>query len=387
MHRRLDKDESVQYTEKTETFRPLGTTVTKRTTIKDIAKMAGVSLGSVHCALTGKNGVGEATRKRILDIAKKADYRPNAMAASLKRKTVRIAAAFPESTDRNRYYYQHVWNGVRDYMRTVRDFNLDYVEFPFSRDMLDRDVEIAGLADLGKIDGLLTVGFMDDFGHDMPTKLSGLRLPVILVGEDLPYSNRLCCVQPDYQIIGRTMAELIVRQIPENAPILICAGNVSMQSHYLVVQGFDIYMRENRRENPVYKVHSESMSDEDHARILDEIRRRTDVAACAAVNARGSVMLGRALVKAGRAGKVVAVGSDVFEENIDFLREGVFTNLVHKNPHHQSYIAAKLLVDHLLRDAQPESEVVYVGSEVIFQSSLPMYCSGHLSLPVFRPMD
>ena len=39
--------------------------MSKRITIKDIAERAGVSIGSVHCALYGKPGVGDATRERI----------------------------------------------------------------------------------------------------------------------------------------------------------------------------------------------------------------------------------------------------------------------------------------------------------------------------------
>ena len=51
--------------------------MTKRATIKDIASLAGVSLGSVHCALLGKEGVSAETRQRILGIAKRINYRPN----------------------------------------------------------------------------------------------------------------------------------------------------------------------------------------------------------------------------------------------------------------------------------------------------------------------
>ena len=36
-------------------------------------------------------------------------------------------------------------------------------------------------------------------------------------------------------------------------------------------------------------------------------------------------------------------------------------------------MAAKYLTEYLLREQKPVSEIVYVGSEIIFQSSLPMY--------------
>lgn len=48
-----------------------------RTTIKDVAREAGVSLTTVSHALNGYKDVNENTRRRILEIAKRLDYVPN----------------------------------------------------------------------------------------------------------------------------------------------------------------------------------------------------------------------------------------------------------------------------------------------------------------------
>jgi DNA-binding LacI/PurR family transcriptional regulator len=52
-------------------------------TIKDIAKIAKVSITSVSLALNGKAGVSKKTRDKILRIAKKMSYRPNYAAKKL----------------------------------------------------------------------------------------------------------------------------------------------------------------------------------------------------------------------------------------------------------------------------------------------------------------
>lgn len=54
----------------------------KRTTPTDIAKRAGVSIGTVHTRSAANFGVSEETRRKISDLAKQMDYRPNAVAAS-----------------------------------------------------------------------------------------------------------------------------------------------------------------------------------------------------------------------------------------------------------------------------------------------------------------
>ena len=55
----------------------------KRVTIKDIARIAGVSYATISRALSGSREVSEQTRARILEICKQEGYRTNALARSL----------------------------------------------------------------------------------------------------------------------------------------------------------------------------------------------------------------------------------------------------------------------------------------------------------------
>ena len=57
--------------------------MSRRTTIADIAKAAGVSKGAVSYALNGRPGVSAATRERILGIAAEMGFVPNRAARSL----------------------------------------------------------------------------------------------------------------------------------------------------------------------------------------------------------------------------------------------------------------------------------------------------------------
>lgn len=72
----------------------------KRVTIKDIAKLAGVSYSTVSRALSGSAEISEATRKRIMQICKEQDYRVNALAQGLSSsKTHVIGLIVPDITN------------------------------------------------------------------------------------------------------------------------------------------------------------------------------------------------------------------------------------------------------------------------------------------------
>ncbi|RXZ50434.1 LacI family transcriptional regulator [Agromyces fucosus] len=55
----------------------------RRVTIKDIAERAGVSIGAVSFALNGRDGVSEATRERVRQVADELGWAPSTAARSL----------------------------------------------------------------------------------------------------------------------------------------------------------------------------------------------------------------------------------------------------------------------------------------------------------------
>ena len=69
-----------------------------RVTMKDIATALGVSINTVHKAITGKSGVSEKTRAKILAFAEQNGYRRNESASSLRRKDANVLICLPSSS-------------------------------------------------------------------------------------------------------------------------------------------------------------------------------------------------------------------------------------------------------------------------------------------------
>ena len=62
------------------------------TTIKDVAKRAGVGIGTVSRVINNEKGVGEQTRTKVLNAMRELNYSPNNMASQLRRNETRIIA-------------------------------------------------------------------------------------------------------------------------------------------------------------------------------------------------------------------------------------------------------------------------------------------------------
>lgn len=353
----------------------------QKITIRDVAEKAGVSISSVHIALNGKKGVSEETRVRIQKIADEMGYHPNTMASALKRKEQHVAILLPNESDNNRYYYPPVWNGIRDYEATNQG-NVVYQNIPIMENNFEKEFEAVKSAICNhELDGLLTAGHLKEIGNIGLDADDVCDIPIVFISSAPKGSHYLCCVQSDYEVIGRTMAEIISSQIEPYGSIFLCAGNPNWTPHAGIVHGFDNFMAENHRKNPIYKDYSYSIGEENYIHITRSVMR-PDVAACASVFAQGTVLLGRAIEETRKKDEIFAVGSDLTSETINWLKTGVFDAIMQKNPYAQGYLGLKTLVDYLYKGQEPAKKDISVGSEIVLRSNLSMYEHGQYFMPL-----
>ncbi|MDF2820457.1 MAG: transcriptional regulator [Clostridiales bacterium] len=89
--------------------------------IKDIAKVAGVSVSTVSNVVNGKKNVGESTRERVMSICKEMSYYPNSVGKTLK--TGNSNTILFNFSDFDRSFFLKIINGISDYVKD-NDFDL-----------------------------------------------------------------------------------------------------------------------------------------------------------------------------------------------------------------------------------------------------------------------
>ena len=92
---------------------------TRQVTIKDVAKQLNTSVGSVSKALTGKPGISDETRKKIIDTAKEMGYTANRSAQCLARKPINIAIVYPYAWEQ---YFNDIITGIREALEEAEQF-------------------------------------------------------------------------------------------------------------------------------------------------------------------------------------------------------------------------------------------------------------------------
>jgi DNA-binding LacI/PurR family transcriptional regulator len=175
--------------------------------ITDLAKLAGVSPGTVSRALADSQLIAKKTRERIQELAREHDFRPNVMARNLRIKRAgAIGVLIPLGHETGQHisdpFFMTLLGQLADALsERGHDLLLSRV-IPTDPGWLSRVV------DSGRVDGVILIGQSDQFA--VIDKLAERYLPMVAWGANLPGQVH-CSVGSD----NRKGGELATRHLIE----------------------------------------------------------------------------------------------------------------------------------------------------------------------------
>lgn len=175
--------------------------------ITDLAKLAGVSPGTVSRALADSQLIAKKTRERIQELAREHDFRPNVMARNLRIKRAgAIGVLIPLGHETGQHisdpFFMTLLGHLADSL-TERGYDLLLSRvIPTDPGWLNRVV------DSGRVDGVILIGQSDQF--TVIDKLAERYLPMVAWGANMPGQIH-CSVGSD----NRKGGELAARHLIE----------------------------------------------------------------------------------------------------------------------------------------------------------------------------
>jgi LacI family transcriptional regulator len=157
-------------------------------TIRDVARMAGVSVGTVSKALNGYGQLREETRTKVRRIAERLGFRPNDLAQSLLRKRTFTVGLI--STDSYGRFSIPVLEGIESALEATRlSVFLCRADDP-ARERRHVDALLAK-----RVDGIIVTGRRTD--RRPPIDLGGASMPVVYAFAQAADPRALCLLPDD----------------------------------------------------------------------------------------------------------------------------------------------------------------------------------------------
>lgn len=151
----------------------------KKVTIKDVARLAGVSEATVSRVMSNSPFISEKTKNRVMKIIKELDYYPNSAAISLTKSSSKIIGVVVESKNENPLYndfFIEILSKISNNAMINKYYTL-YAHFNSSN---EREEKLNELIKTNRIDGIIFLNLYED--EKTIEYLKNIPCPYVILG-------------------------------------------------------------------------------------------------------------------------------------------------------------------------------------------------------------
>jgi len=347
--------------------------IEKTVGIKDIARLAGVSTGTVDRVLHNRGKVSEEARQKVLIILEKIDYKPNFIARNLgSNKKHRIAALIPNS-EVDEYWYQ-CQKGINQAAIDWEHFNV--VIEPYLFDLHEKATFDRAANEIlkAKPDGILIAPLFQDKAVPVFEMFTNAGIPFVLFNTEIQNASPLSFIGQNSFHSGRLAAELLHLNFSERNDsstfaVVHVDEDLGNSTHLIEKEkGFREYFKEiNKYDIITSSVGSPQATDFNnrlHA-LFDHDLKGVFVSTSKAYE----VALFMDTFKKKR---IRLVGYDLLSKNLFYLKRGMIDFLIHQNPKRQAFQGISTLANYLIFNREAKEKNLF-PLEVITRENLSSY--------------
>ncbi len=356
--------------------------LSERITVKEIARLAGVSIGTVDRVLHDRGGVSVETKERIDEIIESMDYRPDVVARSLSlKKTYTLRAVLPKA-DQDSGYWSLCLAGLR---RVERDLFAPY-RARLRIDEFDRYDRAAYARLLDEVvrescDGLLFAPVLPDELLDALGRLSGgdgAAPPYAFFDCEVPGASPVASVTQDPRRGGRLAGRLMSLLAPPSGRLVALSAHAGDRHIADRIEGFRSWFAEaegGRREVESFECR-DLESPEERERFLSGLfEGGHGIAGVLVANSSGH-LVGDWLAGRGLKRDRAVVSWDLVPANARALREGRIDCVLSQRPAEQAREALLALLKSVLEGTAPQGGGDAQGGaaiplDVYFKENIP----------------
>ena len=321
----------------------------KKTGIKEIARLADVSIGTVDRVIHNRGEVSKKTMEKILDVMDKTNYKPNFVARVLaSKKKPRLVCLIPFHTPENMYWKEPL-EGIIKAEKEIADYGvtISYSLFnqylPDSFEKKTKDI----LSD--HPDGVLLAPVFSKQASDFIKKLDNLKIPYVFIDSKLKEANNLSFFGQNSFRSGMLAAKLMEFSCKPNGTIVIVnIGTEHENIHHTRERekGFKTYFINNPDiQINVLNISSGKLNNMDSMLKIPD----TDISGIFATSS--AHIIANYLNHKGK-GQITLIGYDLTNDNIGFLKKGIIDFLICQKPREQAFRGIYALFHHIVFEKQ-----------------------------------
>jgi LacI family transcriptional regulator len=338
-------------------------------TMKDIARLANTSIGTVDRALNNKPGVKSETRRKILQIAESLSYTPNSLGKALVLKKQNIKLGFILEPVNNPYFVE-LRRGVEQRIAELEHYGVS--SYLFVMNSLEEREQLQlmdKMYDLG-VSGIALNAINSPAIRDKIDSFVGRGIRVVTCNTDNIASRRSCFVGFENELSGRLAAELLAKFTGERGKFVVEVGFKFIQAHMDRLKGFTDKIAESYPDITVPRV-MESGEDNHTAmkNTLDVLEANPGISGFY-LTCFGIEGIVNAIKLKNPGKKISIVCHDLVIPTGDYIRQGLVSATICQDPVKHGYMAMKILSEIVINSREPKQEIYLTSTNIRLAENL-----------------
>lgn len=335
-------------------------------TIKKIAELCSTSRGTVDRVINKRGNVNPELEKRILEVMKEYNYKPNVTAKALvKFKKKRTIGVVINSIGNN--FYDSVIEGINKAKEKVSDYNVDVIIKEIKG--YDDKIQLEAICELErqKISGLVLTPVYSKIIIEKVNALKAKGIPTVFANADVDESNRFAVVSANNKKSGKIAAQIASLVLHEKSKIAIVTGSFNNLGHIKRIKGFEEIIKNSDKNIELISVMENNDDNEKSYNVvkrLIENNRKLDLIYFAAGGVQGGI---QAICDS--SADIHAITMDESEFIRDYIDRDIIYATITQQPFVQGYKPITMLADYLVLNIKPEKTKIHTESEILLKHS------------------
>ena len=351
-----------------------------RIRIKDIAQMAGVSVGTVDRVLHSRSGVSESSRIKVEEILEKLNYQPNMYASALaSNKKYRFAYLLPSHNEGD--YWKDVERGMQQAIARFSDFNVSLSDYYYDQYESGAFIE-SGMRILdAQPDGVILSPTVEEETERFVNLLREAGIPYVFIDSNISRLEPLAFYGQHAQRSGYFAARML-RLLAKGEPEIVIfrqinEGRLGSNQQLHREEGFYEYMKEHCPELKMWELNLYAKQPGEDASLLDDFFAAHPNVKCGITFNSKAYIIGEYMQRHGRT-DFHLMGYDLLRRNVACLKAGSIDFVITQQPTVQGYNSIECLCNHLILRKKVK-DCNYMPINLITTENIDFYFDAHVN--------
>lgn len=345
-------------------------------TIRDVAKEANVSIGTVDRVLHNRGGVSSKTEITVKKVVERLNYKPSkiAQALAMNKKKIKLGVIYP---DFECFFWDEVYRGIKETQKNFEPYGVEIITKNMNTYNYQEQLEILEYFQNIGVNGIVMVPCHPSKLNRKIEDMFKQGIPIVHFVSDAPNSKKICFVGLDDNKSGILAGKLMGLYLREKGDVAVIGVHRDVLCIEKRISGFVKKINNDYPDINIVEIHSVSDDIRDNfskyqyrvTKLAENIIVNTPELNGIYVTNSLTSCVGNVVLKHNKTNKIKIIGHENSSEIRALLNKRVISATIYQNQFKEVILALNFLYEYITTN-KIKSNSIYTELGIMIKESI-----------------